>query len=128
MKRRLAVTGLVAGALFALAVPAALATSNQQIRLAAGGRYPAATGTAQYQAQPGQREFQVEVAHLRSLAGRRVSVLVNGTTIGTARVTAAGRAELGRNSEIGQRVPAVRSGTRVSVRTAGGALLVQGSF
>jgi hypothetical protein len=128
MKRRLLATGLGAGALFALSVPAALATSNQQVKLRSAARYPAATGTAQYQAQPGQREFQVEVGHLRSLAGQRVSVFVNGARIGKARVTAAGRAELVRNSEIGQRVPAIRSGTHVSVRTGSGALLVTGAF
>jgi hypothetical protein len=45
-------------------------TSDLQIALKPGTAFPKATGSAQYQSQPGQREFQVEVEHLLSLAGK----------------------------------------------------------
>jgi len=46
---------------------AALATVNWEIPLKAGPAYPRATGAAQYQSQPGQKELQVEVEQERPL-------------------------------------------------------------
>jgi hypothetical protein len=83
--------------------------------------------SAQYQAQTGQRELQVEVDHIRSLRGKQVFVYVNGAKIGTTRVNGQGKAELSRNTELGQRVPQVSSGTKVVVRTSRAAV-VSGSF
>ena len=84
-------------------------------------------GSAQYQAQTGQRELQVEVDHIRSLRGKQVLVYINGAKIGAARVNGQGKAELGRNTELGQRVPQVSSGTKVVVRTSRAAV-ASGSF
>ena len=89
--------------------------------------YPHAKGSAQYQAQTGQRELQVEVEHVRSLRSKHVFFYVNGTKIGAARVNGLGKAELSRNTERGQRVPRVSSGTKVMVRTSRAAV-VSGSF
>jgi len=96
---------------------AASATVNRQIPLTAGPAYPAATGSAQYQAQPGQREFQIEVEHLAALRGRSLLVRVNGTTIGTMTVSSKGIAQLTRNSELGQRVPQIRTGSTITITT-----------
>jgi hypothetical protein len=88
-------------AFLALAVvPMALATGNSQIALRGSNAYRAATGTAQYQSQPGQRELEIEVDHICSLAGKYVNVYVGGSKIGSARVSSRGVAELVRNSSL----------------------------
>lgn len=110
------------------AVPAVLGAGNSQIPLEASKIYPAASGTAQYQSQPGQREIQIEIDHIRSLAGRYVSIYVGGSKVGTARVNGRGVAELTRNSELAQRVPQVRAGTTVTVQTSHADTVVSGTF
>ncbi len=127
MKRSVSALFLVAFAALAVAVPVVLAKADRQIALRPVKAYPHAKGTAQYQAQTGQRELQVEVEHVRSLRGKRVFFYVNGMQIGAARVSGLGKAELSRNTELGQRVPRVSSGTKVTVRTSRAAL-VSGSF
>jgi hypothetical protein len=127
MKRSVSVLLLVAFAALAVAVPVVLAKSGKQIVLQPSKAYPGAKGSAQYQVQTGQRELQVEVEHIRSLRGKQVLFYVNGAKIGAARVNGLGKAELSRNSEPGQRVPQVRTGTKVLVRTSR-AVVVSGSF
>lgn len=127
MKRSISALLLVALAALAVAVPAVLAKGDRQIALRPTKAYPGARGSAQYQTQTGQRELQVEVDHMRSLSGQRVLVYVNGAKIGAARVNSLGKAEISRNSELGQRVPQVQSGTTVLVRT-NQAAVVSGSF
>jgi hypothetical protein len=123
------ISGLLLVALLALAVvPMALATGSSQVALRASKAYRAATGTAQYQSQPGQRELQIEIDHIRSLAGQYVNVYVGGTKIGSARVSSLGVAELARNSELAQHVPQVRAGTSVTVQTSGAVTIVSGAF
>ena len=126
MKRSLLIT-LVA---LAVAVPAALASGGDGTRIALKPvkAFPAAKGSAKFKAKPGERELQVEVEHIRRLAGRRVVVVVGGAKLGTTKVSALGAARLSRNSELGQRVPQVSAGTVVRVRTAAGATVVKGSF
>jgi predicted PilT family ATPase len=126
MKRSLLIT-LVA---LLVAVPAAFASRGDGTRIAlkASNAFPAAKGTANFKAKAGEREVQVEVEHIRRLAGRRVVVVVGGTTLGTAKVSALGAARISRNSELGQRVPKVSAGTVVKVRTSGGTTVVKGSF
>ena len=127
MKRSVSALFIVAFAALAVAVPVVLAKADRQITLRPMKAYPHAKGSAQYQAQTGQRELQVEVEHVRSLRGKQVLVYVNGAKIGAARVNSLGKAELSRNTERGQRVPRVSSGTKVMVRTARAAV-VSGSF
>lgn len=125
----LAASALVGAA--ALAVPAAAlaTTSDLQIRVKAGPSFPTATGNAQYQSQSGQREFQVELNHLKSLAGRSVLVRANGAKVGWAKVSSTGVVQLTRNTELGQSVPTIAHGSTVSVVTRpAGALIASGRF
>jgi hypothetical protein len=109
--------------------PVAVSTTvNRQIPLTAGRAYAAARGSAQYQAQPGQREFQIEVERLTALHGRPLVVRVNGTPIGTMTVSNRGIAQLTLNSELGQRVPQIRTGSAVTIQTTTGAVIGTGRF
>jgi hypothetical protein len=101
---------------------------NWQITLHGSPAYPLATGASQYQAQPGQSEFQAEVEHVRSLAGRQLLVKVNGTTVGRMTVSSLGQADLTLNSELGQHVPAISAGSTVKVTTTTGTLVVSGRY
>ena len=125
----LAASALIGAA--ALVVPAAAlaTTSNRQVPLHAGPAFAKTTGSAQYQVQTGQREFQVELNRLRSLAGRSVLVRANGAKVGWAKVSSTGIVQLTRNTELGQRVPQIAHGSTVSVVTgAGGTLIASGTF
>jgi hypothetical protein len=126
MKR---ITILLAAAALALTVsaPAVLAKGGDGTRivLKAAKAFPAAKGSATFKAKPGERQLEVEVEHLRRLAGKRVAFFVGGTKLGTARIGALGAAQLERRNSA---VPAVRAGTAVSVKTAAGVLIVKGSF
>lgn len=124
MKRSLLITLLA----LIVAVPAALAAGGTRIALEPAKSFPAAKGAAKYTAKSGQRELEVEVEHIRRLAGRQVVIVVAGSRLGTAKVSALGAAQISRNTERGQRVPKVSRGTTVKVRTAGGATIVSGSF
>jgi hypothetical protein len=104
------------------------ATVNRQIPLTASAAYARATGSAQYQAQPGQREFQVEVERLAALRGASVLVQVNGVTVGSMKVSSKGVAQLTQNTERGQRVPLIAPGSTVTVRTRTGLVITSGRF
>jgi hypothetical protein len=118
---------LAAVMLLAVAVPA-LAAVNWQITLKHTTAFPRATGQAQYQSQPGQRELQIEAEHLRALAGRRVVFYAKGLKLGSAVVTSRGIAQIDRNTELGHTVPKIVHGSHVSVRTAAGAVILRGTF
>jgi hypothetical protein len=85
-------------------------------------------GSSQYQSQPGQSEFQAEVEHVRSLAGKQLLVKVNGTTVGKMKVSRQGRADLTLNSELGQHVPTITVGSKVTVTTGTGTLVAAGLY
>ena len=127
------------GTVLLVAPAAALAAStpgtvNQQIPLKPGSAYSRSSGSAQYQAQPGQREFQVEVERLASLRGSAVLVRVDGALVGSMKVSSKGIAQLTRNSELGQRVPTVMMhgsmthGSSVTVSTKAGVVIASGTF
>lgn len=103
-------------------------TANWQIPLRAGAAFPRANGSAQYQSQPGQRDLQVEVQHIRSLAGRTVVFSAAGMTLGSARVSSLGQADISRNTEVRQNVPSIAHGSSVTVKTTGGQLIASGRF
>ena len=103
-------------------------TVNWQIPLTPGKGIAQVTGSSQYQAQPGQRELQVEIEHLRSLAGQSLLVQVNGAPVGSMRVSGKGIAQLTRNSERGQATPIVAHGSIVTVKTRAGIVLASGRF
>lgn len=124
-------TKIIAAAVIAafLTVPAlALAAVNWQIAMHGSAAYPKASGSAQYQSQPGQREVQVELQHARSLAGRMVIFSAGGMRLGSQKVSRRGQADITRNTETGQKVPTITHGARVSVRTATGKLVTAGKF
>ncbi len=129
MRRKIALATpiLAAMMLLAVAVPA-LAAVDWQITLRHTVAFPKATGQAQYQSQPGQRELQIEAEHLKALAGKRVVFYANGSRIGSATVTGYGVAQIDRNTELGQSVPTIVHGSHVSVRTTGGAAILRGTF
>jgi hypothetical protein len=110
------------------AAHAAASTVNWQIPMKAGAAYRNANGSAQYQSQPGQRELQVEVQRVRSLAGKTVVFSAAGMTLGKAKVSALGQADITRNTELAQKVPSIAHGSSVTVRTTGGKLIVSGRF
>jgi hypothetical protein len=126
MKR---ITTLLAAAALALAVsvPAVLAKGGDGTRivLKPAKAFPAAKGSAKFKATAEERQLEVEVEHVRRLAGKRVTFFVAGSKVGTAKVGALGAAQIERRNSA---VPAVRAGTAVSVKTAGGVLIVRGSF
>jgi hypothetical protein len=141
MKRKLAAA--TAGAVLLLAPAGALAattqsaktsghanasqTANYQTPLAIVGG-AATVGTSQYQAQPGQRELQVELQRLPSLRGLSLVVRVDGARVGSMHVSSNGTAQLTRNTELGQSVPLVGHGSTVTVTTTTGAAITSGRF
>ena len=116
--------------LLTVGVPTVLAKGGEGTRivLKSAKPFPAAKGAAKFKATAEERELQVEVEHVRRLAGKRVVFIVAGKKIATKKVNRLGAAEINRNSERGQFVPAVRAGTSVRVKTAAGVLIVKGSF
>jgi len=115
--------------LLTVGVPTVLAKGEgTRIVLKSARVFPAAKGSAKFKATAEERELHVEVEHVRRLAGKRVVFIVGGKQIATKKVNRFGAAEINRNSQRGQFVPAVGAGTSVKVKTAGGALVVKGSF
>lgn len=101
---------------------------RQADRAEPGTAHPASEGAAQFQSQPGQSELQFEVNHIGALAGQQLAVYVAGAKIATVKVGRHGVAELGLNSERGQRVPQVGAGTTIKVETTRGVTVASGSF
>jgi hypothetical protein len=130
-KSRILGAGIAAALMVAPATAVAAETVNWQINLAHGASFPKATGGAQYQSQPGQQEFQVEVEHITALKGTNVVVCVNNSAVGSAKVSSHGIAQLSRNTELHQSVPAIAPGSTVSVTTGAactGKLVASGQF
>ena len=124
MKRTLIPLAIVALAALAFAAPAVQAKGGTIIALKASSAFPGAKGKAKFQVE-GQHELEIEVEHVRRLAGKRVNFFVNAKKVGSLRISGLGAAQLNLR---GSRAPAVRSGTRISVKTAGGTLIVSGRF
>ena len=124
MKRIFIPLTIVALAALALAAPAVQAKDGTIIALKASSAFPGAKGKAKFQTE-GQRELEIEVEHVRRLAGKRVNFFVNAKRVGSARISGLGAAQIERR---GASFPAVGSGTRISVKTAGGRLIASGRF
>jgi hypothetical protein len=127
MKRTVTLSlALVAVAALAFAAPAVQAKGDPDSRIAlkSSGAFPGASGKAKFQNQ-GQRELEIEVEHVRRLAGKRVNFFVNSTKVGSARVSGLGAAQVERR---GASFPAINAGTRIKVKTAAGTLIVSGRF
>jgi hypothetical protein len=128
MKRSWMITGLltalIGAATLAPAVQAKGDKGGTRIALRASNAYPGAAGKAKFQAS-GQRELEIEVEHVRRLAGKRVNFFVGSTRVGSARINALGAAQINKR---GSSFPAVRAGTVIRVKTARGATIVSGRF
>jgi hypothetical protein len=125
MKRTLTIAlALVAFAALAFAAPAVQAKGGTRIVLKASASFPGAGGKAKFQTE-GQRELEIEVEHVRRLAGKRVDFFVNTTKVGSARVNGLGAAQVDRR---GATFPAIKAGSRIKVKTAGGTTIVSGRF
>jgi hypothetical protein len=109
--------------------PAAQAKSTDiRISLKGSAQFPNAKGTAKYRDRGGEREFQVEVENVKVLAGKTLNVFVNGTKVGSLKVSTLGAGSLNLNSTRGNNVPAIRAGSKVQVKTSAGVLVVSGQF
>jgi hypothetical protein len=118
----------VANARSSAALSQRMQNVNLQIALKGRHAFAHAAGSSQYQSQPGQSEFQAEVEHVRSLAGKQLLVKVNGTTVGKMKVSKLGQADLTLNSELGQSVPAITAGSKVTVTTGAGTPVASGRY
>jgi len=126
MKRMFIPIAVLALAALALAAPAVQAKGGPGTRIAlkAASAYPGASGKAKFQNE-GQRELEIEVEHVRRLAGKRVNFFVNSTKVGSARVNSLGAAQVDKR---GSGFPAIGAGTRIKVKTVGGTSIVAGRF
>lgn len=135
-KSRIIAVGIAAAMMIAVlgalvtqsATATATPTVNWQIPMKPAKAYPRTTGSAQYQSQQGHRELQIELEHLRALAGKKVSFYSNGSRLGSAKVSKRGIVQIDRNTELGQSVPRVAHGSTVTARTGTGVLISRGQF
>lgn len=86
--------------------------------------FPNVRGRVEYESDSFGREFEISIAGLRSLAGKRVIVRVHGTLVGRMTVGTLGRAHLERHSG----VPRMTAGDVVRVRTPEGRLVTYGTL
>jgi hypothetical protein len=124
MRRIFIPLAIVALAALAFAAPTVQAKGGTIIALKASSAFPGAKGKAKFQVE-GQRELEIEVEHVRRLAGKRVDFFVNARKVGSKRISALGAAQINRRNSS---FPAIKSGTRIAVKTASGALIVSGRF
>jgi hypothetical protein len=132
MRRTTFITALIACLALAVAIaPAASAKgggTTRTISLKGSVSFPNATGQAVSKVNGTERELEVDVQHIRSLAGKRVNVNVNGHLFATPRVNSLGHFTVNHNTGAGQAVPTIKAGSTVRVRTLGGTLIAGGTF
>jgi hypothetical protein len=132
MRRTTFITALIACLALAVAIaPAASAKgggTTRTISLKGSASFPSATGKAVSKVNGSEREFEVDVQHIRSLAGKRVNVYVNGHLFATPRVNSLGHFTVNHNTQAGQSVPNIKAGSTVRVRTLGGTMIASGTF
>lgn len=132
MRRNTFITALIACLALAVAIaPAASAKgggTQRTISLKGSVSFPNAAGKAVSKVNGNERELEVDVQHIRSLAGKRVNVNVNGHLLATPLVNSLGHFTVNRNTGAGQAVPKIKTGSTVRVRTLGGTLIASGTF
>ena len=132
--RRTSLISALIGCLAVMAVIAPMAVARdgggttRTIGLHGSVSFPNATGHATSKTSSEERELEVEVQHIRALAGKRVNVFVNGIKWTSPRVSSLGAFNVERSTERGQRVPRITNSSPVRVRTLGGTLIASGSF
>jgi hypothetical protein len=125
------ITTILVAALAALSVTAPVAVAKgggttRSIALHHSVSFPNATGKAVYKVNGSERELQIEVEHIKVLAGKHVNVFVNGSKLASPVVSSLGIARVERKTP--QAVPTIKTGSTVRVRTLGGTLIVSGTF
>jgi len=132
MRRTSFITGLIAlVAIAAVLAPAAMAKgggTTRSIALHGSVSFPNATGKAVYKVNGTERELQIEVDHIKVLAGKHINVFVNGNKLASPLVSSLGTINVNRNTGKGQFVPTIKTGSTVRVRTLGGTLIASGTF
>jgi predicted PilT family ATPase len=132
MRRFTIISALIAAiAAFAAIAPVASASGGGTTTTAAlhgSASFPAANGKAVYKVKGSERELQIEVEDVRSLAGMKVKVFVNGALLASPKVSNLGAIRVARNTDNGQTVPVISKGSTVRVRTLGGTMIASGAF
>ena len=113
---------------FPLAQVALAKGTVRQIALKGSAAFPNAKGVAKYTVDGAEREFEVEIQGLRSLAGTRLYVYVNGVRAGSFLVNSLGAGHMVRNTLKGQAVPMIVTGSKVTIRRGSGALVASARF
>jgi hypothetical protein len=131
MRRTTFISVLIACvAMVVVAAPAASAKGGVTRTIALKGSisFPGATGKAVYKVNGSERELEIDVQHIRALAGKHVNVNVNGSRLASPLVNSLGHFTVNRNTGAGQRVPVIKAGSTVRIRTLGGTLIASGTF
>ena len=132
MRRITVISALIAClALAASMAPAAVASGGGTVRtisLHGSSSFPNATGSAKSKVDGSKRDLEVEVQHIKVLAGKRVNVFVNGHLFATPKVNSLGHFTVNHNTNAGQSVPNIKAGSTVRVRTLGNAMIACGTF
>jgi hypothetical protein len=131
MRRTTFISVLIACvAMVVVAAPAASAKGGVTRTIALKGSisFPGATGKATSKVKGSERELEIDLQHIRALAGKHVNVNVNGSRLASPLVSSLGHFSVNRNTGAGQHVPAIKAGSTVRVRTLGGTLIASGTF
>ncbi|MDT7689199.1 MAG: hypothetical protein QOE46_1958 [Acidobacteriota bacterium] len=133
IKRAAVACAAVLMALAAFAIAPAFASGAETITTAnlAGAVISGVTptGTAVFrQGADNSRKLEVEVEHVNLPVGTVLNVLVGGTKIGTITLDSLGAGQIELETERGQTVPVVNTGTSVAVTNQSGANIVAGTF
>ena len=126
---RIRTTIKIIGALAAVAlvaVPTASAATNiHEATLKGSAAFPAVSGKAKFSVDNGVNQLEAEIQDADALAGTKVKFVVDGTRVGSDRVSALGRARI---DVTGSSVPTVDTGSKIKVRTGSGTLVARGTF
>jgi hypothetical protein len=131
MRRTTIISALIACIAMVVIAPTASAKgggTTTTISLKGSISFPGATGKAVSKVSGSERELEVDVQHIRALAGKRVIVNVNGHRLAKPLVNRLGHFTVNRNTGNGQTVPTIKKGSTVRVRTLGGTLIAGGTF
>ena len=132
MRRTTFISALIACvAILVVAAPAAAAKGGgvtHTIALKGSVSFPGATGKATSKVNGSERELEIDVEHIRALAGKHVNVNVNGRRLASPLVSSLGHFSVNRNTGAGQHVPVIKAGSTVRIRTLGGTLIASGTF
>ena len=86
------------------------------------------SGVAEHRTRPDGSRFKVQVEDVNLPAGTVLNVLVNGANIGTLTINTFRQGEIERNTNDGQAVPNITTGTTVAVVTQSGSTVASGAF